>query len=55
MQLQSSQDPLGVYEQLTHQVYKYRLLLEYLGIQPSTKMAENAIKVLTPILSCDNI
>lgn len=55
MQLHSSQDPLGVYEQLTHQVYKYRLLLEYLGIQPSTKMAENAIKVLTPILSCDNI
>jgi len=55
MQLHSSQDPLGVYENLTHRVYKYRLLLEYLGIQPSTKMAENAIKVLTPILNCDNI
>lgn len=55
MVLQKSQDPLGVYETLSHQVYKYRLLLEFLGIQPTTKMAENAIKVLTPILSCDNI
>tara|TARA_B100001093_G_scaffold468110_1_gene487826 strand:+ start:3901 stop:4518 length:618 start_codon:yes stop_codon:yes gene_type:complete len=55
MQLHSSQDPLGLYETLSSQVYKYRLLLEFLGIQPTTKMAENAIKVLTPILSCDNI
>ena len=55
LNLHSSQDPLGLYETLSARVYKYRMLLEFLGIQPTTKMAENAIKVLTPILSCDNI
>ena len=55
LNLHSSQDPLGLYETLSSRVYKYRLLLEFLGIQPTTKMAENAIKVLTPILNCDNI
>ena len=55
LNLHSSQDPLGLYETLSHRVYKYRMLLEFLGIQPTTKMAENTIKVLTPILNCDNI
>jgi hypothetical protein len=55
LNLHSSQDPLGLYETLSARVYKYRMLLEFLGIQPTTKMAENAIKVLTPILNCDNI
>ena len=55
LNLHSSQDPLGVYQTLTERVYKYRMLLEFLGIRPTTKMAENAIKILTPILNCDNI
>lgn len=55
MSLHSSQDPLKVYENLTHKVYKYRILLEYIGVQPTTKMAENALKELTSLPSCDNI
>lgn len=55
LNLHTSQDPLGVYENLTHKVYKYKILLEYIGVKPTTKMAENAIKSLTPLASCDSI
>tara|TARA_Y100000033_G_scaffold37819_1_gene36927 strand:- start:171 stop:779 length:609 start_codon:yes stop_codon:yes gene_type:complete len=53
--LKKISDPLGVYMQSRDKVYKYRKIIEYNNTVSLGKMAENAIKVLTPIVPCDNI
>jgi hypothetical protein len=53
--LKNISDPLGVYMQSRDKVYKYRKIIEYNNTVSLGKMAENAIKVLTPIVPCDNI
>jgi len=53
--LKKVNDPLGVYMQSRDKVYKYRKILEYNNTISLEKMAKNAVKVLTPLVSCDNI
>lgn len=52
---QINSDPLGLYKTLRDKVYKYRLILEYNSIRPTSMMAKKTFKTLTPILNCGNI